>query len=145
MRTQEEIVAKVEEIRVEGWDFFGTATSDLLEFVEFKNAKKFLREEAEEKDWIVPVEPTPEVIKAKIVDYLPFAWEKANNCRGLSAGRSLTHMYAWLWLMGDDVLESIGDVLEYEFYGKDHLVNISKLVGFDWEAYDDGERSNTEY
>jgi len=34
-------------------------------------------------------------------DYMPFAVGKAENQRGISASRSLSHYVAWIWLAGD--------------------------------------------
>ena len=33
---------------------------------------------------------------------MTFAWDKANNERNLSAGRSINHFEVWLWLLGDE-------------------------------------------
>lgn len=77
-----------------------------------------------------------------MIEYMPFAWEKANNCRGLSAGRSLAHYTAWLWLDGDN---EIWPTLEdYEYYGKDKLVEICNYLGIDSKQWDDGIRKNSE-
>ena len=35
---------------------------------------------------------------SKIKEYLPFTWEKANNCRGLSAMRSMQHFRNWFYM-----------------------------------------------
>lgn len=78
-----------------------------------------------------------------IRDYLPFAWEKANDCRGISAGRSLDHIRTWLWLADfDDLAEKhFGD---YSHYGKRQLLIASLLVDFDWRKHDDGNWVNSE-
>ena len=71
-----------------------------------------------------------------------FAWDKANNRRGLSSGRSIDHMRTWLWLDGkDDLAEQIED---YEYYGKPQLVAVCNEYGIDWKQYDDGEWVNNE-
>jgi len=74
---------------------------------------------------------------------MPFAWEKANGCRGISASRSLRHMVAWLWLDGqDEFLEKWNDLRDYEYYGKPQLIAICELYGIDWKKFDDGVRTN---
>lgn len=70
------------------------------------------------------------------IGYMPFAWDKANNGRGFSASRSMSHYQAWIWLAGDD----IGDLSEYDSYGKDNLVKICKHYGWDHSQWDNGVR-----
>lgn len=78
---------------------------------------------------------------------MEFAWGKANGCRGLSAGRSLEHMQAWVWLMGDDDFWSELDASiehAYQYYGKPQLVLICNHYGLDWSQWDDGIWRNFE-
>lgn len=131
-RTQEQIVARIKSISDE--DFFGWQTNDLLEFLDYEHAKAFIKDEVTAEKWaeVVAQRKTPQQL---IVDYLPFAWGKANDCRGISAGRSLEHMKAWLWLAGEDeLLSKIED--DYQYYGKPHLVKISEHFALDWKALD---------
>lgn len=135
-RTQDEIVARIR--GVEPRDIFGFERGDLLEYLDWEHAKEFLNLDARAEDFkITDVEPA-----AKIERYLPFAWDKANNCRGISANRSMCHMAAWLWLDGHDRMAD--EVHDYNFYGKPHLVRISELYGVDWKELDDGEWVNNE-
>ena len=78
-------------------------------------------------------------VVAGMLEYMPFAWKKANDGRGLSAARSMSHFAAWTWLAGDD----LGDLTEYEFYGKDNLVRICEHYGWDPKKWDDGRRVNS--
>jgi hypothetical protein len=75
-------------------------------------------------------------------DYMSFAWDKANNCRGLSAGRSIDHMKAWLWLLGES--EMAAKIAHFSHYGKPQLRAICERFGWDWRAWDDGEWRNNE-
>lgn len=137
MRTQEEILE-----RIKFWeddDFLGTKRRDLVEFLDFENAKQFLKDEVTESDWTKEVDPV-----ACIKNYMEFAWDKANNCRGLSAWRSIEHMTAWIWLLGDEDLQKKFDETEYEHYGKEKLIVVCEHLGIDWEKYDDGIRTNTD-
>jgi hypothetical protein len=109
VRTVEQIVQHVRDISQS--DIFGFTTSDLLDFVPFDSAKEFLKPDSHEeaaKEWKFEA-PAPETIKAKMKDYLTFAFGKAEDHRGLSAGRSISHFKAWVWLM-DDATE-IADVM----------------------------------
>lgn len=138
MKTQEEIAKRLEAIKEE--DIFGFESDCLIPYLDFQHAKPYLKPEVTEGDWhIEPMTPAEE-----IKDYMPFAWDKANNCRGLSAGRSIEHMVAWLWLDGKDELISKMES-EYEFYGKPCLVLICQEYGIDWRKLDDGSWRNDEY
>ena len=141
MKTQEEILAKMEEVGAD--DFFGTKRGDLLEFLDFKHAKAFLKDEfikeveSKKKKWNKKISPSKE-----IKDYMEFAWEKANGCRGLSASRSLEHMQAWLWLDGKDKM--IKACEDYQYYGKPQLIMICEEYKIDWKQYDNGVCKNSE-
>lgn len=138
MRTQEEILNRIEDVRKN--DFFGAETGDLIPFLTFENAKPFLKEGITEDQWNEKT-PTEESIKNEAKEYLPFAWEKANDMRGISANRSIDHMRAYAWLLGDEILKEF-DGIAYEHYGKEKLIYISDVVGFDWKSHDNGERTN---
>lgn len=135
-RTQEEIVKRFHE-RKKG-DLLGFEVDEYILYLDYKHAKPFLKKDVEEKDWeqerVTPAE--------KIKDYMKFAWKKANDCRGISAGRSISHMIAWLWLDGQDKFLEENNIEEYEYYGKPQLVKICELYKIDWKQWDDGVRTN---
>lgn len=133
-RTQDQIVSKIRE-----WipkDFLGFKVNDLLVCLDWEHAKQFLKPEAEQEWKIEPCDR--ESILKKMRDYMPFAWEKANGERGISAGRSMCHFTAWTWLIGDE--DKFADLEEYEFYGKDNLLKLCHHYG--WTDEDNGVRSN---
>jgi len=136
-RTQNEIVSKIKEIKV--GDFFGFKTQDLVGYLDFEHAKEFLKEGVKAEQWTLATKSPAE----QIAEYMPFAWDKANNCRGLSAGRSVNHMEAWTWLDGkDDLSDGLEDI--YEYYGKPCLVAVCNEYGIDWRALDDNRWRNDE-
>ena len=136
-RTQEEILKRINEISKD--DFFGFQTGDLIYFLSFDNAKKWLKKDVTAEKWEQYTDPVE-----RIKDYMPFAWDKANNCRGLSAGRSIEHMKAWLWLDGKNELADKMESL-YEYYGKPCLRAICIEYEIDWKALDNNEWVNSEY
>ena len=139
-RTQEQIVARVNAIASD--DFFGWQTNDLLIHLDYEHAKEFLKDEidAGKRAQVIADRKQP---SEHIADYMPFAWDKANNCRGISAGRSLEHMKAWVWLDGKDgLLQQIEN--DYEYYGKPHLVAICEAYGIDWQSLDNDDWCNNE-
>jgi len=145
LRTQEEIAERIEYLAEDYRDFSGAARGDLVEFLTFENAKAFLKPEVTEEQWADTYKPvTLENITLAIKDYMPFAWEKANDCRGLSANRSINHMEAWIWLTADQDLIDGLEAVPYEHYGKEKLIFVCEKFGIDWEALDDGVRTNTD-
>lgn len=138
-RTQEEIVKRINAIKED--DFFGFETGDLIEYLDFDHAKEFLKPEVTKKEWNKNCK-TLKTAEAQIFEYIPFAWDKANNCRGLSAGRSMNHMRAWLWLAGETDLSRACE--HYNYYGKPNLVDICEKYEIDWKMLDDGEWRNNE-
>lgn len=134
MRTQQEILSRMKEVEKD--DFFGYQRSDLLSYLDFENAKPFLKDEVTAEQWQKESRSPKEVM----IDYLSFAWEKANDKRGLSASRSMDHYTSWLWLDGDEELHKT--LSNYEYYGKPQLIEICKYLGVDHLQYDDGVREN---
>jgi hypothetical protein len=134
MRTPEEIIAHIEKTQKD--DLFGFETGDLVVRLSFADAKRFLKPEAKEEDW--KQHPTDdESIKNEIKAYLPFAYEKATGHRGLSAGRSLSHMRAWAWLLGDQDKFNWDN---YENYGCPVLKQIAEYYGAPLPDGSEGER-----
>jgi hypothetical protein len=135
MRTDEEILARIESVKDADW--MGTQTNDLIARLPFEKAQPHLWSAAKAEDWTI--EPRDRnALLAQMLDYMPFAWDKANNKRGLSAGRSMDHYSAWTWLAGDD----LGDLSTYSHYGKDNLCRICRHYGWDASQWDDGARTN---
>lgn len=139
MKTIEEVLAKFEDGSSD--DIFGTRRSDLMEFLPFELlVGKYLKPEATAAEWAAAGYPRPltrETVIGLIKGYMPFAWDKANNCRGLSAARSLLHMQAWLWLLGAD--EAAMAIDNYTHYGKPQLRSICEALDIDWRSLDDGK------
>jgi hypothetical protein len=135
MRTDQEIIDQINVCAKRDW--LGFEAADLINCLSFEAAKPLLKEGVTEDQWVVVARDRESILK-KMLDYMPFAWEKANNGRGLSAGRTMSHYMAWIFLAGDD----LGDLTEYQYYGKDHLVKICNHYGWDSSQWDDGVRQN---
>ncbi len=142
VRTLNEIYAKLQELE---WnkddDFFGFKKSDLVTYLLFEQAKPYLKEKVTTDQW-TPSKLERESIILEMLDYMEFAWGKANNCRGISSGRSIEHYEIWLWLLKDDLCEELEDM--YQYYGKPCLRVICEKYDWDWRKWDDGEWRNFE-
>lgn len=138
--TPEQIVARIEAVKED--DFFGAQVSDLLGRLPYELAKPYLKHGVTVQEFEAAVDLLTGPLAA-CKDYLPFAWDKANNCRGLSAGRSLHHMSAWLFLAGYGALVD-EHFQDYSHYGKKQLVMASLLCDFDWTEHDDKKWRNDE-
>lgn len=141
MKTVDEISAKIKELEQGNDDFFGFKRSGLIGYLPFKQAASYLKDDVTSDQW-TPRGLCAHEIVAEMFDYMEFAWGKANNCRGISAGRSVQHYEVWLWLLED----KLGEELEalYEFYGKPCLRAICEKYQWDWRKWDDGEWRNDE-
>lgn len=131
MRTQEEIMGRIRQSRPN--DFFGFKTMDLYLALTRKNfvamAKEFkAKTTQEELDGFDQAYPDDESVRKQIRGYMPFAFEKAINHRGISAGRSVNHYQSWLWLIGDDELSKFADNTDsnYQNYGVPILKKIAE-------------------
>ena len=70
------------------------------------------------------VELTEENIIAAMQNYIEFAIEKAENQRGISAGRSMWKFKQWLWVLEDDTFDAALD--NYMDYGLSVLKDIKE-------------------
>lgn len=124
-------------------DVFRFETGEYISFLPYRLVKELLNEDVTEKEWgTTKRELSEESLKEIMLEYMPFAWEKANNFRGISAFRSIMHYVAWLWMIGErELAEQIQD---YQCYGKPQLVMICKKFGWDHTQWDDGVRKNSE-
>lgn len=137
-RTQDEILKRIESRQEH--DFGGFECNEYLECLDFEHVKPYLKDGVTPDQW---TQKTEEDVRRGAIEYMSFAWDKANNCRGISANRSIMHYIAWLWLLGEDGFDDLMD--DYEFYGKPQLERICEYFGLDPKKWDDGRRSNTEY
>jgi hypothetical protein len=118
-------------------DVFGFGVDDLIEALPFEVAKEYLHESflnksTAEEEWEALRLKTDDDIKGKMFDYLSFAWDKADGCRGLSADRSIRHFAAWAWLIDDELYSKIEDMYENDYapYGKPILTFIGDKLGY---------------
>lgn len=132
MKTTEQIIEK---IRNGGFDcdFFGFATSDLIEALPFESAKEFLKEEyqndTETKEKWTYLKTDGEVLH-KIADYVDFAQEKIDDERGLSADRSCQHFIAWFWLIDEQFSDELKDTYNHNYapYGQPLLDKVKEYL-----------------
>ena len=144
MRTQEELFQRY--LARKDHDMFGFETGEYLRGMERNRLERLremghIKEDADLSEWEPDLNNGDALAKC-MHEYMPFAWDKANNCRGISAWRSLAHYIAWLWMAGEEGFDNLDD---YEFYGKPQLERICDYLRLDASQWDDGIRSNTEY
>jgi len=130
MKTQDEIVERYE-LRKHG-DWLGFEVKEYFYALDLEHARPYFKEGADETKFVDPAY-TDETVWEMMRDYMPFAREKADNERGISASRSILHYIAWIWLLGDD---DFGEIVEREYkdnyhsYGKPILAMIEREYGF---------------
>ena len=70
------------------------------------------------------------------LDYMVFAWMKANDERGLSAGRSIEKLSAWMEILGrKDISDVLNDEDLYPNYGKPALRKACEMLGIQCPDY----------
>lgn len=141
-RTNEELIARIRECKdrdIFGWEYMEYVRALPRDAAETLRGE-VIKEDADLSDWAPDLNNRDALVK-QCHEYMPFAWEKANGCRGLSAARSLMQYKAWLWPLGEDGFEDVDD---YQFYGKDELRRICELLRIDADQWDDGVRVTSE-
>ena len=141
------------EIRIQcehakGRDFFGFESAEYVPYMDAADMRPFLKDGTTDEQIAEIQQPLDrDAMVQHIKNYMPFAWDKANNCRGISANRSIGHFVAWTFLAGDkefsDELSALFDD-GYEHYGKAILIRICEFYGLDANQWDDGVRVNSE-
>lgn len=132
-RTMDEIVARYRELSGSTDDFFGAEGTEILAALPFERAQEFLNDGTTSEQWDEARNGCDRTSTIKAMqEYMPFAWGKANDCRGLSAARSIAHLNGWMWLLGEPRFE------DYEYYGKPQLRHACELYEIDWRQWDDG-------
>lgn len=138
-RTDQEIIDRIKVVTPTDW--LGVMQAELVGYLSYEAARPFVKDTVSEELW--NEQRTLDPMKAAR-DYLGFAWDKANSCRGLSAGRSLDHLSVHLWMAGYDELVSTHFNGRWNFYGKPQLVIASILCNFPWTNCDDSRWVNSE-
>jgi hypothetical protein len=123
MRTCSEIINRIESL--EGNDFFGFNVAFLARYLPVELALPYIDSATQDDGWAQTPNNRTSLI-SEMLHYMPFAWDKANDFRGLSARRSMSHYMTWLWLLGDDISK------------------ICERYGWDTKQWDDGVRLNSE-
>lgn len=133
-RTQDEILARIPEAAQRD-PLLSTEAVDLITALDRTHLYECEHVDNERVDANpeAGTEPvTPQQAHDEAVRYMPFALEKAEGGRGISAWRSLNHYAAWLWLCLEDAdWEQFADWEDYEDYGLAHLATARRLLGME--------------
>lgn len=106
-----------------------------LDYLSLDDALEFLTPEAVTK--YKGGEPWPQITTVEeaaqdFMDYMNFAWGKAEDQRGISASRSIMKLGAWLWLLGrEDLEEIINDDDRYNPYGAPALIAVCDAMSIE--------------
>lgn len=133
MKSVQEIKDKIKE----GFptDFFGFATGDLVYALPYEAAKDYLEEdfiakENAKEEYEKQATLTDEAVIGKIIDYIPFAQEKIDCERGLSADRSCQHFITWFWLIDEAFSKMLRNLYVYHYapYGQPLLDEVKNYI-----------------
>lgn len=117
MRTQEEIVERLKKSD----SMFGFDSEVMVPYLDFIHAKQFLKDGVTQDQWSSKPRIDEEVKKEAKTYMGEFGWDKAQNHRGISAGRTIEKMTAWAWLLGEDDLIKKVEETDYQQYGAPKL------------------------
>ena len=101
----------------------------IAHYVQYNLLEAYLRlDSAKNLKYINSVEEAAQ----DFLDYMNFAWGKAQNKRGLSAARSIEKLAMWLWLLNrEDLAAIIKHESLYEPYGAPALIKICDILEID--------------
>jgi len=128
LKSEEEILERFKR-EEESDSFMNFGLETLMDFLSFENAKPFLLDEYVKKceegkeEWsqVITIKETAQ----DFLDYMVFAWKKAQDERGISAGRSVQKLATWLWIMNrEDLSELIEKESLYNPYGAPALIEV---------------------
>ena len=149
MKTQNEVIGFIKLLSINNNDTFAWIRESIVPALDFDNAKKVLKFKQG-----VTSDNAKKVLKFKqgvtsdkwdkassrlitdqdvinaMTEYLPFAWNKADNERSISANRSIEHYIGWLWLISDDMYDKVSHEYEHNYcdYGKPILKMIDDFI-----------------
>ena len=133
MKTVEQVKEKLKEGFKTGPLGFGF--SDLVQTLPFEDAKEylvkeFLSKEGAKEEWENNRITTNEQVLMRIRSYIPFAQEKIDGERGLSADRSCQHFIAWFWLIDEEFSKKLEDLYNYHYapYGQPVLDAVKEYM-----------------
>lgn len=132
--TKEEVRARI--LSRKKADFFGFEINEYYDYCgwDWLMENDFLKKEAKRTECFDKNIDRNAVLE-EMKNYMSFAFEKANNERGLSANRSIAHYVAWVWLSGEpEFSKEIDEKFKSEYcdYGKHILQSICEHYG--WQA-----------
>ena len=134
MRTEAEILARIEEIRAAKADWAGFRQEVLLSALSWEAIQPYLRKDLTPEE-IADVRDNrtdrdEAWLLAESAEYYGFAIGKILDHRGISAGRSVEKLTEYAWLLGrDDVVEAMEEA-GYVQYGAPKVMTFGKLLGF---------------
>lgn len=135
LKSQDEIKDKFADIQKSEL-YFNFKGEVLMDYASYENIKAYLKEEyikkieSGEAKWeaITSIEECAQ----DFLDYMNFAWGKAEDERGISASRSIQKLGMWLWLMSrEDLAEIIANDDLYNPYGAPALIEVCNQMGID--------------
>lgn len=128
-KTSEEIVGKMNSNE----DILDFGKDVLIDYLDYEHVKPYLKEEKVEelKNSWKPITDL-RVCAQDFLDYMVFAWGKAEDERGISSSRSISKLSAWMWLLGrDDLRRLLEDEDLYNPYGAPALIKCCEELGIE--------------
>jgi hypothetical protein len=124
-RTQQEITARLRQVRDADTDFFGFQEDVLLPALDFDHAREFLDPSVQREDWRQQGDH-----ESNARAYLVFAIGKIIDHRGNSAWRSTVKLAELAWLLVRDDVVAAMDTAGFPIYGAPKLKAFADGLGW---------------
>lgn len=126
-RTEAQLAARISEVSKKPFSFENEV---LLAYAPFEIARPYLLSDFEAENWVrYPLNEAGPILETAR-DYAEvIGWDKIKNHRGISAGRTIDKMEAWLWLLGWDP-DTIIHQSNWTNYGAPCLAAVCETLGF---------------
>jgi len=135
-RSEKEIKGRIEDMGG-AFDFDGEVLSKYLPWESVKETYKdeyVAKVESGEKKY-TKIDSIQEAVQ-DFLDYMVFAWTKAEDERGLSASRSVSKLSAWMWLLGrEDLSDILNEEDLYNPYGAPALIKCCEELSIEVPEY----------
>lgn len=129
IRTQDEILARINYLadNAPSEDFLGFRQEVLIGALDLEHVNVLAAARGADEIPAADYESAAQIEAA--LSYLEFAWGKAADHRGISAGRSVQKLAEWAWLFGlDDVVHQMTEG-PYQNYGAPALKVFAEAMG----------------
>lgn len=135
MKSLEQLVEKINERETDIIGVIDFYYDGLIQFLPYEIAKDYFDTHISKEKYGTYYRPLNEGnVKARMEVYMKWAWGICLDEKGISSGRCLAILHAWLWILEDqEAIDFLLDKSNFPCYGAPVLNHICKKYG--WSIY----------